>query len=101
MINKRSAILVARQSRTQKTERNDKNRSKENKMVKGGSVQEYMDASQASATKRAYASDLRHFLARGGKLWLARNAKRGRSFPPLRSGRIKLPDDGNLLLYVA
>ncbi|MFO6425710.1 KUP/HAK/KT family potassium transporter [Escherichia coli] len=34
-------------------------------------------------------------------LWLARNAKRGRSFPPLRSGRIKLPDDGNLLLYVA
>ena len=22
-------------------------------------------------------------------------------FPPLRSGRIKLPDDGNLLLYVA
>ena len=29
----------------------------------------------------------------GGKLWLARNAKRRRSFPPLRSGRIKLPDD--------
>ena len=68
MINKRSAILVARQSRTQKTERNDKNRSKENKMVKGGSVQEYMDASQASATKRAYASDLRHFLAHGGAI---------------------------------
>ena len=68
MSNKRSAILVARKSRTQKTERNDKNRSKENKMVKGGSVQEYMDASRASATKRAYASDLRHFLAHGGAI---------------------------------
>ena len=68
MSNKRSAILVARKSCTQKTERNDKNRSKENRMVKGGSVQEYMDASQASATKRAYASDLRHFLAHGGAI---------------------------------
>lgn len=68
MSNKRSAILVARKSCTQKTERNDKNRSKENRMVKGGSVQEYMDASRASATKRAYASDLRHFLAHGGAI---------------------------------
>lgn len=68
MSNKRSAILVTRKSRTQKTERNAKNRSKENKVVKCGSVQEYMDASQASATKRAYSSDLRHFLAHGGAI---------------------------------
>lgn len=31
-------------------------------------VQEYIDASQANATKRAYASDLRHFLAYGGSV---------------------------------
>lgn len=68
MSNKRSTISVAGKSRTQKTENNLKNRSKPNQIVKGGSVQEYMAASQAYATKRAYASDLRHFLAHGGAM---------------------------------
>ena len=39
---------------------------KSNNLLNRGTVQEYMDASQASATKRAYASDLRHFLAHDG-----------------------------------
>lgn len=68
MKNKRSTILIAEKYRTQKSEKNIKNRSKKNEMVKFDSVQEYMDASQASATKRAYASDLRHFLAHGGAM---------------------------------
>ncbi|KOC20372.1 integrase [Comamonas testosteroni] len=68
MSKKRSTISVAGKSRTQKTENNLKNRNKPNQIVKGGSVQEYMDASQACATKRAYASDLRHFLAHGGAM---------------------------------
>lgn len=41
-----------------------------------------------------------HLLAGSGKLRLAGNAKYGGDFPPLRPGRIELPDDGNLVLYV-
>lgn len=66
MSNKRSTILVPDKYRTQKKERNLKNQNRTNQILKGGSVQEYMNASQAGATKRAYASDLRHFLAHGG-----------------------------------
>ncbi|QXW18913.1 tyrosine-type recombinase/integrase [Comamonas aquatica] len=42
--------------------------SESNNTFSGSSVQEYMEASQARATKRAYASDLRHFLAHGGSI---------------------------------
>lgn len=65
MKNRNSSISDAGKSRRQKNT-NSKNQKKTNKIFTGGSVQEYMDASQASATKRAYASDLRHFLAHGG-----------------------------------
>ncbi|CAB5662468.1 site-specific integrase [Comamonas aquatica] len=68
MSKKRSNISVAGKYRIQKIDNNSKNRSRPNQIVSGGSVQEYMDASQASATKRAYASDLRHFLAHGGAI---------------------------------
>ncbi|MDN5536924.1 site-specific integrase [Comamonas sp.] len=61
MSNKRSTILAAGKSRSQ-----CKNKYKLNNKLNRGTVQEYMDASQANATKRAYASDLRHFLAHGG-----------------------------------
>lgn len=64
----RSTISVSDKYRTQKTEKNLKKQNNPNQIMKGDSVQEYMDASQASATKRAYASDLRHFLAHGGKV---------------------------------
>ena len=66
MSKKRSTISVTGKYRPQKTEKKFKNQNNPNQIIKGGSVQEYMDASQASATKRAYASDLRHFLAHGG-----------------------------------
>ena len=65
MINKHSTILVASISLTQKSKSNGKIKCKSNNVSNRGTVQEYMDASQASATKRAYASDLRHFLAHG------------------------------------
>lgn len=34
----------------------------------GGDIQKYINASQSVSTKRAYASDLRHFLAHGGRV---------------------------------
>ena len=68
MSKKRSTISDAGKSQTQKTEKNFKKINKPNQVLKSGSVQEYMDASQACATKRAYASDLRHFLAHGGAM---------------------------------
>lgn len=66
MSNKRLTITVASKLSNQKTKNNCKNKYKPNNIMNRGTVQEYMDASQASATKRAYASDLRHFLAHGG-----------------------------------
>lgn len=66
MSKKRSTISVADKYRTHKTKNIAKSQHKINKIVNNNTVQEYMDASQASATKRAYASDLRHFLAHGG-----------------------------------
>ena len=68
MSKKCSTISVSDKYRNQMTEKNIKNRNKPNQIIKGSSVQEYMDASQACATKRAYASDLRHFLAHGGAM---------------------------------
>ena len=65
MINKHPTISVASKSLTQKSKSNGKIKCKSNNVSNRGTVQEYMDASQASATKRAYASDLRHFLAHG------------------------------------
>jgi integrase len=62
MSNKHSTTSVAEKSRTSKTASNYKQSQKINRST----FQEYMDASQASTTKRAYASDLRHFLAHGG-----------------------------------
>lgn len=66
MSNKRLTISVIEKYRTRKIEINSNKQNKANQILKVGSVQEYMDASQACATKRAYASDLRHFLAHGG-----------------------------------
>lgn len=66
MINKHPTISVASKSLTQKSKSNGKIKCKSNNVSNRGTVQEYMDASQASATKRAYASDVRHFLAHGG-----------------------------------
>lgn len=63
MNNKRSTITVASKSHSKKSKDNSKNR-----IFNNGLVQKYIDASQASATKRAYASDLRHFLAHGGSI---------------------------------
>ena len=68
MSNKRSTITVSRKSHSKKSDDNPKNRIAKNHIVKNGLVQKYIDASQASATKRAYASDLRHFLAHGGSV---------------------------------
>ena len=62
MKKKFSTIMVIEKLRNQKP----KNNCKINNIFNGGAVQKYMDASQARATKRAYASDLRHFLAHGG-----------------------------------
>jgi site-specific recombinase XerD len=68
MINKRSEKMVANQAKSSEATNNlqDRNKSKPKKKI--STVQEYIDASQASSTKRAYASDLRHFLAHGGSV---------------------------------
>lgn len=65
MLNNRSRIKVTTKPCTLKTE---SNKEKPNKSRNDSTFKEYMDASQASATKRAYASDLRHFLAHGGSV---------------------------------
>lgn len=65
MLNKKSSIKVTSKKYTLKTE---SNKYKPNKRRNDSTFKEYMDASQASATKRAYASDLRHFLAHGGSV---------------------------------
>lgn len=65
MLNKKSSIKVNTKPCTLKTE---SNKDKPNRRRNDSTFKEYMDASQASATKRAYASDLRHFLAHGGSV---------------------------------
>ena len=64
MNNKHSTHQVADKSCTQKTK--NKASKQASKRINGRTLQEYMNASKASATKHAYASDLRHFLAHGG-----------------------------------
>lgn len=66
MSNKRSNIHASGKSVDQKININYKNNYKFNNILNRSTFQEYMDASQASSTKRAYTSDLRHFLAHGG-----------------------------------
>lgn len=66
MKNKLSNIQVPSKLSTQKIRKNFQGKHKKNQTFTGSSVQEYMAASQASATNRAYASDLRHFLGHGG-----------------------------------
>lgn len=70
----------------QKTGEKYKGNCKPNQILNKGIVQKYMDASQACATKCAYASDLRHFLAHGGAVpctpkqlakYLAKSANNG------------------------
>lgn len=68
MRNERSAIPASGKDCTKKTTNNFKNKQKSNQIFNKYTVQKYMDASQSSATKRAYASDLRHFLAHGGAI---------------------------------
>ena len=68
MSNKRSTISAEGKSHTKKMKILSQKNHKKNKLLNKNSVQEYMNASQASATKHAYASDLRHFLAHGGAM---------------------------------
>lgn len=86
MINKHSTYKVAGKTRTQNTENKPNNKNKSTKRVNDSTFQEYMNASKASATKQAYASDLRHFLAHGGSVpctpkrlakYLAKSANNG------------------------
>lgn len=65
MINKISTNKLSDKARTQKNENNKK---KCNRKINESTFEEYISASQASATKHAYASDLRHFLVHGGKV---------------------------------
>lgn len=66
MSNKRQTIKATGKYLNLKKDCKSKNKNKSNKQFNKRTFQEYMDASQASATKQAYASDLRHFLAHGG-----------------------------------
>jgi len=66
MSKKCSTISFTDKTLSKKIEKNRKNNHDSNQILKRSSIQEYMDASQANATKRAYASDLRSFLAYGG-----------------------------------
>jgi integrase len=61
-------ILKNKPSDKARTQRNKNNKNKYNKKMNGSTFEEYMAASQANATKHAYASDLRHFLVHGGKV---------------------------------
>ena len=66
MSNKYSTHKVAGKTHAQKTKNKSDNKSKTSKKINNRTFQEYMGASKAGATKHAYASDLRHFLAHGG-----------------------------------
>lgn len=68
MSKKRSAVSVKDKAHVKKSTVNPKNKYESDKKSIDGVVQAYIDACQASATKRAYASDLRHFLAHGGSI---------------------------------
>ncbi|WP_304350218.1 site-specific integrase [Comamonas testosteroni] len=68
MKNIHSTHKVAGKSRSQKTYKKANIKNKESKKINDSTFQEYMNASKASATRNAYASDLRHFLAHGGTM---------------------------------
>lgn len=68
MSKQRSAALAEDKSRPQKTKQNTSRKNKSAKTFSCNTVQEYIDASQSSSTKRAYASDVRHFLTHGGSI---------------------------------
>lgn len=68
MSKKASTVKSNRKAHTQIMINKKNDKYKFNKIINKNTFEEYMDASQASATKRAYASDLRHFLEHGGKV---------------------------------
>lgn len=68
MSKKRLAAAAADKSRPLKKEQNTARNNKSTKEINCNTVQEYLDASQSSSTKRAYASDVRHFLSHGGSI---------------------------------
>ena len=68
MKNERLMIQFTGKLGDQKNRKNLHGKRKKNQIFNGNSVHGYMEASQASATKHAYASDLCHFLAHGGTI---------------------------------
>jgi len=66
MNKKRSPNKFFGKNSSQKSIMKKNHKNKSNTKINENTVQEYINASQASATKHAYASDLRHFLAHGG-----------------------------------
>ena len=68
MSKQRSTALAEDKSRPQKTKQKTLRKNKSIKTFNCNTVQEYIDASQSSSTKRAYASDVRHFLTHGGSI---------------------------------
>lgn len=68
MSNKASTNKANEKLCTSKTIFKKNKKYKFTKLINKNTFEKYMDASQSSATKRAYASDLRHFLAHGGKV---------------------------------
>lgn len=66
MSNKHSTKSVTDRLHSLKSIENQKNKDKVNKNNMERKLQKYISASQSASTKRAYASDLRHFLAHGG-----------------------------------
>ena len=68
MSKKRSADFAVDKVRPQKIKHNNLRKNKSIKTINYNTIQEYIDASQSSSTKHAYASDVRHFLAHGGSI---------------------------------
>lgn len=68
MSKKRETTVVAYKLRTSEIANKRKKRKKSDKNNINSTVQEYIAACKASSTKRAYASDLRHFLAHSGSV---------------------------------
>jgi len=66
MNKKRSTAFAVDKARPQKIKQSAARKNKSIKTINFNTIQEYIDASQSNSTKRAYASDVRHFLAHGG-----------------------------------
>lgn len=67
-MNKRLENLASIKSLSLKVKKKKSRKNKSTKIINNKTVKEYIDASQSSSTKRAYASDVRHFLAHGGSI---------------------------------